>query len=146
DSAGFVYILQSSSSGYIKIGRTQGSPSGRLRSINTTPPYNTYAPWEVSEVRLVDDCRGLERDLHLRFRPYRVRGSAKELFGVPSEIARQELRQRGSAIEYEELFVDRGVKLYLYRLFETAGLFDVLEQKSWTLRLFPATGRGRWFT
>jgi len=47
----------------------------------------------------------------------------------------------------EQLFTNRDVRLYLYKLFQLSGLFGNLDiQGAWTLSLLPKTKGGRWFT
>lgn len=56
---GFVYILVSPNSDYIKIGRTERPISERLRGINGGEAYATHGPWELSDFVHVTDstCR-----------------------------------------------------------------------------------------
>ena len=44
-SEGFVYILTSPNSPYIKIGGTEHPPAVRLRSINSGSAYEAHGPW-----------------------------------------------------------------------------------------------------
>jgi hypothetical protein len=47
----------------------------------------------------------------------------------------------------EQIFSNREVKLFLFRLFELSGLFGNVDiQGAWTLTLLPKTNGGRWFT
>jgi hypothetical protein len=47
----------------------------------------------------------------------------------------------------EQIFSNRDVKLYLFRLFELSGLFGNVDiQGAWTVTLLPKTNGGRWFT
>jgi hypothetical protein len=88
------------------------------------------------------------------FRKLNVRDIAgtRELFSVPPHEARQQLRSTGSSLRVghektEQLFADRSVKLFLYKLFQLSGLFGNLDiQGAWTLSLLPKTAGGRWFT
>ena len=44
---GFVYILVSPNSNFVKIGGTERPISERLRDINGTSPYSDHGPWEL---------------------------------------------------------------------------------------------------
>jgi hypothetical protein len=76
----------------------------------------------------------------------------KELFKVPPYEARQRLRETDPRLRIdhdrtEQLFTNRDVRLYLYKLFQLSGLFGNLDiQGAWTLILLPKTKGGRWFT
>ncbi|HBU1486306.1 GIY-YIG nuclease family protein, partial [Klebsiella pneumoniae] len=48
---GYVYILVSDKTPYIKIGGTDYLPEKRCKEINTQPPYCLYAPWRVADYR-----------------------------------------------------------------------------------------------
>jgi hypothetical protein len=71
---------------------------------------------------------------------------------VPAYEARSRLRQTDAALRIdhektEQLFANREVRLYLYKLFQLSGLFGNLDiQGAWTLSLLPKTKGGRWFT
>jgi len=67
DSQGFVYLIQSVVGGPIKIGKAD-DPSVRLAEIQFWSPF---------ELRVIAKAPGgylLERELHHRFRPYRLHG------------------------------------------------------------------------
>jgi hypothetical protein len=71
---------------------------------------------------------------------------------VPPYEARIRLRETDDVLRIdhektEQLFTNRDVRLYLYRLFQLSGLFGNLDiQGAWTLSLLPKTKGGRWFT
>ena len=64
---GFVYILVSPNSNYVKIGGTERPISERLRDINGTSPYSDHGPWELSDFLYVTDWRLVEGELHRHF-------------------------------------------------------------------------------
>ncbi len=77
---------------------------------------------------------------------------AHELFSVPAHEARKRLRATDPTLRIDhertkQLFANREVQLYLYKLFQLSGLFGNLDvQGAWTLSLLPKTKGGRWFT
>ncbi len=89
---GYVYILVSDKTPYIKIGGTDYLPEKRCKEINTQPPYCLYAPWRVADYRSVPDWHNVETR-HYLFRDSRVRTIAnqKELFNVTPELAAHHL-------------------------------------------------------
>ena len=151
---GFVYILVSPNSNFIKIGGTERPISERLRGINGTEPYADHGPWHISDFLHVTDWRLVEGGLHRHFQERNVRDvpGAHELFSVPPYEARIRLRETDDVLRIdhektEQLFTNRDVRLYLYRLFQLSGLFGNLDiQGAWTLSLLPKTKGGRWFT
>ncbi|STV40568.1 T5orf172 domain [Klebsiella pneumoniae subsp. pneumoniae] len=64
---GYVYILVSDKTPYIKIGGTDYLPEKRCKEINTQPPYCLYAPWRVADYRSVPDWHNVETWLHYLF-------------------------------------------------------------------------------
>ena len=76
----------------------------------------------------------------------------RELFNIPA----LEIRKAFRLIEPElrvghektlELFKKRDLQLFLFKLFESAGLFGNLDiQGAWTLSLFPSTMGGQFYT
>lgn len=151
---GFVYILVSPNSNFIKIGGTERPISERLRGINATESYAEHGPWQLSDFLHVTDWRLVEGGLHRHFHERNVHHvpRTQELFSVPPYEARQQLRDTDPRLRIdhertEQLFSHREVYLYLYRLFQLSGLFGNLDiQGSWTLSLLPKTKGGRWFT
>jgi T5orf172 domain len=151
---GFVYILVSPNSSFIKIGGTERPISERLRGINGTESYADHGPWQLSDFLHVTDWRLVERGLHRHFRERNIRDipGTQELFGVPAYEARHRLRNTDAALRMghektKQLFVNREARLYLYKLFQLSGLFGNLDiQGAWTLSLLPKTNGGRWFT
>ena len=151
---GFVYILVSPNSSYIKIGGTERPISERLRGINGTESYADHGPWELSDFLHVTDWRLVEGGMHRHFEGKNVRDIAgtRELFTVPPHEARKRLRLTDVALRVghektDKIFQNRDAGLFLYKLFQLSGLYGSLDiQGAWTLSLLPKTNGGRWFT
>jgi hypothetical protein len=151
---GFVYILVSPNSNFIKIGGTERPISERLRGINGTESYAGHGPWQLSDFLHVTDWRLVEGGLHRYFQERNVRDvpGTHELFSVPPYEARMRLRDTDATLRIdhertEQLFTNRDVRLYLFKMFQLSGLFGSLDiQGAWTLSLLPKTRGGRWFT
>lgn len=150
---GFVYILVSPNSDYIKIGRTERPISERLRGVNGGEAYAPHGPWELSDFVHVTDCVVVETALHRHFHDRNVQVErTRELFSVAPHEARERLRSiseplRVDAQRTDELFHNPHVSLFLFRLFQLSGLFGNLDiQGAWTLSVLPQTNGGRWFT
>src|SRR3979490_2225403 len=121
---GFVYILVSPNSNYVKIGGTARPISERLRDINGTSPYSDHGPWELSDFLHVTDWRLVEGEMHRHFQTLNVRDVAgtQELFSVPPHEAREKLQSTNDTLRVghertDELFSDRSVRLFLFNLF-----------------------------
>jgi len=151
---GFVYILVSANSNYIKIGGTENLDE-RLNAINATEPYGEFGPWQLSDFLHVTDWQLVESGLHRYFQERQVRDvpGTRELFTVPPHEARTRLRGTDPQLRVDHekttrLFTNLDLKLYLFRLFQLSGLFGNLDiQGAWTLSVLPSTkGSGRWFT
>jgi hypothetical protein len=151
---GFVYILVSPNSNYIKIGGTEGPISERLRGINGTESYADHGPWELSDFLHVTDWRLIESAMHKHFSKHNVGNVAgtRELFSVPPHEARTRLRQTDVALRVghdktSQIFRNLDLGLFLFKLFQLSGLYGNLDmQGAWTLTLLPKTNGGRWFT
>jgi T5orf172 domain len=151
---GFVYVLVSPNSNYIKIGGTERPISERLRGINGTESYSEHGPWELSDFLHVTDWRLVEGEIHRHFKKLNVRDVAgtHELFNVPPHEAREKLQSTNESLRVghektNELFSDRNVRLFLFKLFQLSGLFGNLDiQGAWTISVLPTTKGGRWFT
>jgi hypothetical protein len=151
---GFVYVLVSPNSNYVKIGGTERPISERLRDINGASPYSDHGPWELSDFLYVTDWRLVEGEMHRHFQSNAARDvvGARELFSIPPHEARTRLRSTNPLLRIdhertEQIFSNRDVKLYLFRLFELSGLYGNVDiQGAWTLTLLPKTNGGRWFT
>lgn len=151
---GFVYVLISPNSNFVKIGGTEKPISERLRGINGTASYSEHGPWELSDFLHVTDWRLVEGEMHRHFRKLNVRDIAgtQELFSVPPHEAREKLQSTNESLRVdhkrtEELFSDRSVRLFLFKLFQLSGLFGNLDiQGAWTISVLPTTKGGRWFT
>jgi hypothetical protein len=151
---GFVYILVSPNNNYIKIGGTERPIDVRLRQINGTESYADHGPWALSDFLQVTDWQLVESKLHRHFQQQRIRDIAgtRELFNVPPHAAREQLRStlgdlRVGHEKTLQLFENRDLKLFLFKLFQLTGLFGNLDiQGSWTLSILTSTMGGRWFT
>jgi hypothetical protein len=150
---GFVYILISPNSDFVKIGRTERPISERLRGINGGEAYAPHGPWELSDFVHVSDCTAVETAAHRHFRDRKVIvAGTNELFGVSPHEARKQLRLIGSPLRVDaertdRLFQNRQVSLFLHNLFQLSGLYGNMDiQGAWTLSVLPQTKGGRWFT
>jgi hypothetical protein len=151
---GFVYLLTSPNSPYVKIGGTENPPAVRVREINGAAAYSAVGPWHLSDFRQVHDWRLVKAILHGEFGEQRVRDieSTRELFAVPASEVRRALAALPRDVlvrcdEVDRMFQMHDLALYLERLFRFAGLTSWLHmQGAWTLRLFPSTSGGRHFT
>lgn len=150
---GFVYILISPNSDYIKVGRTERPIAERRRGINGGEAYAPHGPWELSDFVHVTDCVAVEGAAHRHFRDRKVvvQGT-NELFSVSPHEAREQLRLmsgplRVDADRTDRLFKNLQVSLYLHNLFRLSGLYGNIDiQGAWTLSVLPQTKGGRWFT
>lgn len=153
-NSGYVYVLTSNKSEYIKIGGTGISPMKRIREINSTEPYSQFAPWELADFRQVSDWRSVEQDLNYVFRDSLVRKiqGQKELFSVNSFPVSQRLALIEPDLlvakpKVDRMFQDEVFVQYLIDLFKLSGLMNWLDcQEAWTLSIFTSTGKGRFFT
>jgi hypothetical protein len=151
---GYIYILTSSKTEYVKIGGTNYPPLKRIREINSTEPYKSLGPWSLFDFRQVSDWRKVEYNLHYRFRSKKNNeiDGQMELFRVaPIEASKQlDKINPGDIInkpKVDRLFQDEQFCGYLMKLFNFTGLLNWLDiQGIWTLVLFPATSGGRYFT
>lgn len=153
-SEGFVYILSSPNSPHVKIGGTEHPPAVRLKGVNSDAAYQDHGPWIVSDFLHVTDWREVERLLHTLNVGQQVRDIAgtRELFSIGIATARAQLADINPALivrrlELDRLFQLKPLALYLERMFRSAGLAAWIHtQGTWTLRLFPSTSGGRYFT
>jgi hypothetical protein len=129
---GFVYVLTSSGSNYIKIGGTEHPISQRLRAINGTLAYSDRGKWELSDFLHVTDWRLVEGGLHRQFQQFQVRDAkgTRELFDVRPYEARERLRLTDDTLRVGHqkttaIFKNADVRLFLYKLFELTGLFGM---------------------
>jgi T5orf172 domain len=92
---GFVYILVSPNSNFIKIGGTEHPIAKRLREINSTASYADHGPWQLSDFLHVTDWQLVEGGLHRHFTNEKIRDveGTRELFDVPPHEARIQLRR-----------------------------------------------------
>jgi hypothetical protein len=128
--------------------------SKRLREINGTASYADHGPWELSDFLHVTDWQLVEKGLHRHFQKNQVRDAigTRELLELPPHAAREQLRLTDVSLRVDlektdQVFQNRDLSLFLYRLFQLSGLFGSLDiQGAWTLSLLPSTAGGRWFT
>jgi hypothetical protein len=151
---GFVYILISPNSNYIKIGGTERPIIERLRGINGGEAYAAHGPWTMLDFVHVTDWRRIEVEMHNHFRDRHISTveGTRELFGVPTHEAREKLLSVNPDLRVDHertdrLFADTNVTMYLLRLFDLAGLHGNIDiQGAWTLSILPSTAGGRWYT
>jgi hypothetical protein len=151
---GFVYILISPKTEYIKIGGTDYPPLKRIKEINTTEPYKSFGPWSLGDFRQVKDWRKVEYNLHYTFRSKKVGEieGQKELFALALHEAASKLNELDPADiiskpKVDRMFQDEKFCEYLTQLFNFTGLMHWLDtQGAWTFVLFPGTNGGRYFT
>ena len=151
---GFIYILNSPNSDYIKIGGSAYPPAKRIKEINSSEPYKSMGQWTLYDFRQVTDWRKVEYDLHYVFRDKQVTHIAnqKELF----ELAPHAASERLSLIvpemlvgkpKVDRMFTFSNFAEYIIKLFRLTGLLHWLDsQGAWTFTLFPTTNGGRYFT
>jgi hypothetical protein len=151
---GYVYILYSHNSAFIKIGGTDYPPLKRIREINSSEPYKTLGPWYLHDFREVENWRKIESHLHYAFRSNLVTEvlGQKELFSISPHVAATALdgikpEDIIGKPKVDRLFNDSAFSSYAIKLFIFTGLSNWLElQGAWTFVLFPKTGGGRYFT
>ncbi len=151
---GFVYILVSPNSSFIKIGGTERPIAERIRGINAAAGYSDLGPWQLSDFMHVTDWRLVENGLHRHFKGQTVLEveRTRELFRVPAHDARIKLRLTQNALRVGhdktlQIFKNKDAGLFLFRLFQLSGLFGSIDlQGAWSLSLLPQTNGGRWFT
>jgi hypothetical protein len=152
NKGGFVYILTSKNTAYIKIGGTEYPPLKRIKEINGTEPYKSLGPWTLSDFRQVTDWRKTEYDLHYIFRNKFVKDieGQKELFSISLRDASEKLMGINplniiGKPKVDRMFQDGQFYEYLIKLFHLTGLLNWLDiQGAWTFVLFPGTNGGRY--
>jgi hypothetical protein len=151
---GFVYILVSPKTKYIKIGGTDFPPLKRIKEINLTEPYKSLGPWTLGDFRQVNDWRKVEYNLHYTFRSKKIENidGQKELFELSLQEASLKLNELDpkeiiNKPKIDRMFQDEQLFQYLMKLFKFTGLMNWLDiQGAWTFVLFPGTNGGRYFT
>lgn len=154
DKEGYVYILTSPKTDYIKIGGTDYPPLKRIKEINSTEPYKSIGPWSLADFRQVKDWRNVEYNLHYAFRSKLNTEieKQKELFHVSlieasSFIESIDPDQIINKPKIDRMFQDESFLWYIVNLFMFTGLMNWLNiQGAWTFVLFPSTSGGRYFT
>lgn len=154
DNIGYVYILVSPRSEYIKIGGTDYPPLKRIKEINLTEPYKSIGPWSLHDFRQVTNWRKIETSLHYTFRSKMntdISGQ-KELFQLTPQEVSVKLNEIDPAEiikkpKIDRMFQDEEFLEYILKIFRFTGLMNWLDiQGAWTFVLFPATSGGRYFT
>ena len=153
-NTGFVYILTSPKTEYVKIGGTGISPMKRVREINITEPYAQFAPWELLDFRQVNNWRAVESGIQYVFRDKQVDAIAgqKELYCTSTYEASQQLEKIEPELcvyrpKIDRMFQDNKFAEFLISLFRLSGLINWLDcQGAWTLTLYTSTGYGRYYT
>ena len=79
---GFVYILVSPNSKYIKIGGTKKPISERIGDINSSVSYGGHGPWSLSDFLHVKDWQQVEGGLHRHFKRKRIEILVEQNMGV----------------------------------------------------------------
>jgi hypothetical protein len=151
---GFVYILVSPKTKYVKIGGTDYPPLKRVKEINSTEPYKSLGPWKLGDFRQVNDWRKIESSLHYIFRNKKVENikNQKELFEITLPEASLKLNginplEIVNKPKVDRMFQDEDFCRYLMKIFKFTGLMNWLDnQGAWTFVLFPSTSGGRYFT
>ncbi|MBS0617057.1 MAG: GIY-YIG nuclease family protein [Spirochaetes bacterium] len=151
---GYIYILTSPNSNFIKIGGTDFPPMKRIKEINASEPYRSLGPWTLADFRQVSDWRSVEASIHYSFRSKLIKSvrQQKELFGVPLNSAKKKLKEIKPAQivgkpKIDRMFQDEQYTDYLIDLLRFTGLLNCLDiQGIWTFSLFPRTSGGRYFT
>jgi hypothetical protein len=151
---GFVYVLVSPNSNYVKIGGTAHPIAKRLKEINNTVSYADVGPWQLSDFLHVTDWPLVEGRLHQHFQDRQIGDVAgtRELFNVSPIEARGQMKLVDNLLRVGHettlrLFENRDLVQYVYQLFNFSGLFGSLDiQGAWTLRLLTRTLGGTWFT
>ena len=154
NAEGYVYILTSPQTNFIKIGGTDYPPIKRIKEINNTEPYKSLGPWSLADFRQVIDWRAVEHNLHYTFRSHLDTSieNQNELFHVSLFEASKtlELIDPSNIInkpKVDRLFQDMDFLAYLVKLFKFTGLMNWIDiQGAWTFVLFPSTAGGRYFT
>jgi hypothetical protein len=151
---GYVYILTSPKTEYIKIGGTDYPPLKRIKEINSTEPYKSLGPWSLADFRQVKNWRSIESNLHYIFRS-KLNTSIKqqkELFSVSYQevsIVLDSIKPEKiiNKPKIDRMFQDQYFLSYIINLFKFTGLSHWLDsQGAWTFVLFPSTNGGRYFT
>jgi hypothetical protein len=154
EKSGFVYILVSSKTKFIKIGGTDFPPLKRIKEINLSEPYKSLGPWKLGDFRQVSDWRKIEYSLHYMFRSKQVEEilGQNELFEISLQEASLKLNEIAPSEivgkpKIDRMFNDEQFCNYLIKLFRFTGLMNWLDiQGAWTFVLFPSTAGGRYFT
>lgn len=151
---GYVYILTSPNTEYVKIGGTDYPPLKRIREVNSTEPYKSLGPWSLADFRQVKDWHDVESSIHYAFRS-RISTEIerqKELFSVSKEefslfldsISPDKIINKP---KIDRMFQDSVFLSYIKNIFKFTGILNWMDiQGAWTFVLFPSTNGGRYFT
>jgi len=154
NNIGFVYILNSPNSEFIKIGGSDYPPPKRVKEINSSEPYKSIGPWSIVDFRQVIDWKKTESFLHYTFRSKQVKHikGQKELFNLNSHEAADKLNSINPAEiikkpKIDRMFNDEDFSNFILLLFNITGLEHWIDfQGIWTFALFPSTCGGRFYT
>lgn len=154
NNIGFVYILDSPNSEFIKIGGSDYPPPKRVKEINSCEPYKSIGPWSIFDFRQVTDWKKTESFLHYVFRSKLVKHikGQKELFNINSHEAAEKLNcinpnEIIKKPKIDRMFNDEDFSKFILLLFSLTGLEHWIDfQGIWTFVLFPSTCGGRYYT
>ena len=149
---GYVYILASEKTNYIKIGGTDYLPQKRCKEIDKMPAYSQYAPWHVVDFMGVDNWREVEHHLHYIYRDSLCRDipNQKELFLIPASDVSLRLEELGPLLptarpKIDRMFHNQAMSDYLVKLFSIAGCERWRAKEGvWTFTLFPGATHSGW--
>ncbi len=154
DKTGWIYLLTSPKSLFIKIGGSEYPPTKRVKEINNCEPYKSLGPWSLADFRQVVDWRKIESSIHYMYRSKLVTDieGQKELFSISIQEAKSSFNEINSneivrKPKIDRMFQDKDFSDYILFLFTYTGLINWLSiQGAWTFVLFPKTSGGRYFT
>lgn len=105
-SYGFVYVIQSEQGGPVKIGKAK-NPRERIATLQTASPY------PLRLLHVLPGGRPLERQLHERLAPFRLRGEwfdldpkVLELLALIADVAERAIRLGTKPSEIVALFIE----------------------------------------
>lgn len=153
-AVGYVYVLTSKSSSYVKIGGTNFAPLKRIKEVNGDEPYKSLGPWCLFNFRQVHNWREVEKSIHYALRGKRVKSvlGQKELFEVSPREASEYLEKIDPVSvmhrpKIDRMFGEANFPKFLADLFRHSGILNWLDlQGGWTFTLFPSTSGGRYYT
>jgi|tagenome__1003787_1003787.scaffolds.fasta_scaffold20542499_2 hypothetical protein len=101
--SGYVYVLRTNTTingeEVIKIGMTRTSVEKRVRQLRTGSPVQM----DIAYALKVENAKAFERDLHLRYRGYRVRaGGGTEFFRISAAEVIRHIEEKATSISREK--------------------------------------------